>query len=77
LADVFADPQIEARDMLQEMDHPVAGKIKQTGIPIKFSATPGGLELPPPLLGQHNHEILETLGYSHSDIESLKQRDVI
>ena len=77
LADVFADPQIEARDMLQEMVHPTVGKIKQTGIPIKFSATPGGLDMPPPLLGQHNSEILADLGYSDSEIVSLKQRDVI
>ena len=77
LADVFADPQIEARDMLQEMLHPVAGKIKQTGIPIKFSRTPGGLDLPPPLLGEHNREILAGLGYSDGAIESLKQREVI
>ena len=77
LADVFADPQIEARDMLQEMVHPVAGKIKQTGIPVKFSRTPGGLDMPPPLLGQHNGEILKELGYSESEIESLVKRDVI
>jgi crotonobetainyl-CoA:carnitine CoA-transferase CaiB-like acyl-CoA transferase len=77
LADVFADPQIEARDMLQVMEHPTAGKIKQTGIPVKFSVTPGGLDMPPPLLGQHNHVILAGMGYSDSDIEALKQRDVI
>ena len=77
LADVFADPQIEAREMLQEMIHPVAGKIKQTGIPVKFSRTPGGLDMPPPLLGQHNGEILKELGYSDSDIEVLVQREVI
>ena len=77
LADVFADPQIEARDMLQEMVHPTVGKIKQTGIPVKFSLTPGGLDIPPPLLGEHNREILSGMGYSDSEIESLKQRDVI
>ena len=63
--------------MLQEMVHPVAGKIKQTGIPVKFSRTPGGLDLPPPLLGEHNREILADLGYSDDAIESLKQREVI
>ena len=77
LADVFADPQIEARDMLQEMVHPTVGKIKQTGIPVKFSLTPGGLDMPPPLLGQHNVEILASLGYSESDVKSLVERDVI
>ena len=77
LADVFADPQIQAREMLQEMTHPTLGPIQQTGIPIKFSQTPGQLRLPPPLLGQHNHEILTDLGYSPDQIASLKQRGVI
>ena len=77
LADVFADPQIEARDMLQEMMHPTVGKIKQTGIPVKFSRTPGGLDRPPPLLGEHNGEILAGLGYSSGEIEGLRGRDVI
>ena len=77
LADVFADPQIHAREMLQQMTHPTLGPIQQTGIPIKFSQTPGQLRLPPPLLGQHNHEILTDLGYSPDQIASLKQRGVI
>ena len=77
LADVFADPQIQAREMLQQMTHPTLGPIQQTGIPIKFSQTPGQLRLPPPLLGQHNHEILTDLGYSPDQIASLKQRGVI
>jgi formyl-CoA transferase len=77
LADVFADPQIEARDMLQEMVHPTVGKIKQTGIPVKFSRTPGGLDRPPPLLGEHNREILSELGYTDEGIDSLEQREVI
>ena len=51
LADVFADAQILARNMYQEMPHPTLGSIKQTGLPIKFSATPGGLDRHPPLLG--------------------------
>ncbi len=77
LADVFADPQVEARDMYLEIEHPTLGKIKQTGIPIKFSRTPGGLDRPPPLLGQHNAEILAGLGYGDSDVKSLQERDII
>lgn len=77
LADVFADPQIAAREMLQEMVHPTVGKIRQTGIPVKFSRTPGELRRPPPLLGEHNREILSGLGYSDADLESLRQREVI
>ena len=77
LADVFADPQVLARNMYLEMAHPTLGSIKQTGLPIKFSLTPGGLDRHPPLLGEHNQEILESLGYSKADVQSLKDQSVI
>ena len=77
LADVFSDPQVLARDMFQEMPHPTLGSIKQTGLPIKFSATPGGLDRHPPLLGEHNGEILGELGYSEAEIRAMKERAVI
>ena len=77
LADVFADPQLLHRQMYLEMAHPTLGSIKQTGIPIKFSQTPGGLDRPPPLLGQHNGEILRELGYSVADIKRLTAESVI
>ena len=77
LSDVFSDPQLLSRDMYQEMAHPTLGKIKQLGIPIKFSRTPGALDLPPPLLGEHNNEVLESLGFSAADIEELKAQQVI
>ena len=62
------DPQILARDMIVEKTHPIAGKIKFTGIPVKFSETPGDIGLVPPNLGEHNEEILEDLGYSSENI---------
>ena len=77
LADVFADPQVLARNMYQEMAHPTLGSIKQTGLPIKFSLTPGGLDRHPPLLGEHNQEILKSLGYSDADVQGLKDQSVI
>ena len=77
LADVFSDPQVLERNMLLEVQHPSAGKIKQTGIPIKFSATPGSIDRPPPLLGQHTAEVLLELGYTQADVESLKEEGVI
>ena len=77
LADVFSDPQLLSRDMYQEIVHPTLGKIKQTGIPVKFSRTPGGLDRPPPLLGEHNREVLKSLGYSSTEIEDLKAQEVI
>ena len=63
--------------MYQEMTHPTLGKIKQLGIPIKFSRTPGGLDRPPPLLGEHNQEVLQDLGFSSAEIEDLSAQEVI
>ena len=77
LEDVFSDPQLLSREMLVEMTHPTLGKIKQTGLPLKFSRTPGGLDRPPPLLGEHNHEILKELGFLTSEIEEFQTQDVI
>ena len=77
LADVFSDPQLLSREMFLEMSHPTLGKIKQTGLPLKFSRTPGGLDRPPPLLGEHNQEVLQDLGFSSAEIEELKSQEVI
>ena len=77
LADVFTDPQVRFRQMLLEISHPTLGYIKQTGLPIKFSLTPGGLDRPPPLLGEHNQEILRELGYSDDAIQKMAQKSVI
>ena len=57
LSDVFADPQVLSRDMLTTVHHPALGEIKQAGVPIKFSRTPGSLDRHPPLLGEHTREI--------------------
>ena len=77
LADVFSDPQVLHRDMFLEIPHPTLGSVKQTGLPIKFSRTPGGLDQHPPLLGEHNQAILQDLGYSESEIQELATRSVI
>ncbi len=76
LADVFSDPQLLHRQMYLEMPHPTLGSVKQTGIPIKFSQTPGGLDRPPPLLGEHTREILRELEYSESQIDEMAEKSV-
>ena len=74
---VMEDPQVKARDMIVEVDHPVAGKLKMPGIPIKLSDTPGEIRTPSPLLGQHTDEILnELLGYKKEDIDKLKNEKI-
>ena len=77
LEDVFSDPQLLSREMFVEMTHPTLGNIKQTGLPLKFSRTPGGLDRPPPLLGEHNYEVLKEIGFSTTEIEEMKAQDVI
>ena len=77
LAEVFSDPQVLFRQMLLETPHPTLGPIKQTGLPIKFSLTPGSLDRHPPLLGEHNREILEELGYSQREIARMAEKSVI
>jgi crotonobetainyl-CoA:carnitine CoA-transferase CaiB-like acyl-CoA transferase len=77
LADVFADPQIISRDMVQEIPHPTLGTVKQLGLPLKFSRTPGSLDRHPPLLGEHNEEVLKEIGFSAAEIEELKSQAVI
>jgi len=74
---IFSDPQVLHRQMLKELDHPKAGKIKVTGIPVKLSDTPGEVKTAPPLLGQHTQEILSELGYNNRDVEKLRQEKVI
>jgi len=55
--EVFADPQILARGMVGEVTHAKAGKQKTLGVPVKLSATPGGLRRAAPTLGEHNAEL--------------------
>ncbi|MCY0906887.1 MAG: CoA transferase [Sulfobacillus thermotolerans] len=61
-ADVFNDPQVQLREMVQTISHPIAGPIKMTGIPLKLSETPGRITLPPPRLDEHREEILRRFG---------------
>lgn len=59
VAEVFADPQIHARDMVLTVPHPTIGELRMVGIPFKFSASPAAVRRPPPLLGEHTAEILD------------------
>ncbi len=75
---VFAASQVRHRDMLVEIDHPTAGLVRMAGIPVKFSATPASVRLPPPLLGQHTEEVLASwVGIKGEEIKELKRKKVI
>jgi crotonobetainyl-CoA:carnitine CoA-transferase CaiB-like acyl-CoA transferase len=71
IADMAADPQAAARDMVVELEHPTAGQTRALGLPIKLSATPGKVHRPAPLLGQHTREVLAQYGFEMQEIEAL------
>lgn len=68
---VVQQPQVYARDMVQEMSLDGLGMMSMAGLPIKFSDSPGAIRLPPPRLGQHSADILQELGYSAEKIAAL------
>jgi formyl-CoA transferase len=72
-AEVFADPHVQARGMVQEMDHPAGGRIRVLGPAAKLSETPARLSRPAPLYGEHTAELLRELGYSDADIKALAE----
>ncbi len=77
---VFADPQIRAREMQISMPHPLAGKgdVDLIGNPIRFSATPVAYDRAPPYLGQHTEEVLaELLGLDAAGIAELRRTGVV
>ena len=78
VAQVFAEPQVKARGVRVELDHPAAGKLPTVASPMRFSGTPLEHKLAPPLLGQHTEEILrERLGRSAAQIAALRAEGVI
>jgi formyl-CoA transferase len=74
---VFRHPQVLHRRMVEEIDHPTAGRIKLVGIPYKFSATPLAIRRHPPTLGEHTEEVLRELGYSEAEVAALRAEGAI
>jgi crotonobetainyl-CoA:carnitine CoA-transferase CaiB-like acyl-CoA transferase len=77
IGDMLADPQVAAREMVVEVDHPTAGRVKALGFPIKFSDTPAQITRAAPRLGEHTDGILASLGYSAAEIASLRQAGAV
>jgi crotonobetainyl-CoA:carnitine CoA-transferase CaiB-like acyl-CoA transferase len=77
IGEMLDDPQVEAREMVVEVKHPKAGKVKTLGLPIKFSDTPGAVRSAAPLLGQHTRVVLMSLGYSDKEIKALEKSGAV
>jgi crotonobetainyl-CoA:carnitine CoA-transferase CaiB-like acyl-CoA transferase len=77
LAQALADEQILARNMVVEVEHPLGGKTKMPGNPIKLSETHEDTFSPPPLLGQHNDEIYASIGLTVDELKALQDAGVI
>ncbi|QJR11326.1 Succinyl-CoA--L-malate CoA-transferase beta subunit [Usitatibacter rugosus] len=71
IGDMLEDPQVAAREMVVEVDHAKAGRMKTLGLPLKFSDTPGEVRRGAPTLGQHTREVLADLGYSATEMDQL------
>ena len=78
LAELFADPQVAAREMIEEVSHPSLGRVRVVGTPLKLSDTPATIRTPPPTLGQHTANILAgDLVLTSAEIETLRDCDAI
>ncbi|XP_017780383.1 PREDICTED: succinate--hydroxymethylglutarate CoA-transferase [Nicrophorus vespilloides] len=78
LENVFNDPHIKEIELVKEIEHPTAGKIKLVGPPVKYSDGGNLVKMPPPTLGQHTDEILEeVLKFDKNVIAQLKQDKII
>ncbi|MBY0235850.1 MAG: CoA transferase, partial [Burkholderiaceae bacterium] len=77
LAEAFADPHVQAREMTVAMPHPLSEQLRLVASPIKLSATPVRYRHAPPLLGQHSHELLREAGLDEGQIQALLAAKVV
>jgi CoA:oxalate CoA-transferase len=75
--EVIAHPQVAANNIIISVDHPAHGKQRMIGIPVKLKTTPGKVQGPSPMLGEHTEEILLKLGYSAEDIAEWEKQGII
>lgn len=73
IAGALSNPQIVHREMVREIEHPLAGPLKILSNPIRLSATPIETYSPPPTIGQHTDEILRDIGFSDAEIDAMRQ----
>jgi crotonobetainyl-CoA:carnitine CoA-transferase CaiB-like acyl-CoA transferase len=71
MAQVYEDPHVRERGMIQQLEHPVAGLINHIGLPVKMSLTPGEIRMPAPTLGQHTSDVLARYGFTQDEIAAV------
>ena len=76
-AQVFADPQVRAREMVVEVDHPTLGRLRTLGSPLKMSGTPPDVRRRAPLLGEHTDAVLREAGFSDEEIAALRESGAV
>jgi crotonobetainyl-CoA:carnitine CoA-transferase CaiB-like acyl-CoA transferase len=77
IGEALSHPQTIAREMVVELEHPVAGPMRALGLPMKFSRTPASIVRPAPLLGEHSREVLGEYGFSREEIDLLLDRRIL
>jgi crotonobetainyl-CoA:carnitine CoA-transferase CaiB-like acyl-CoA transferase len=77
LDQVYQHPQVQARAMDIQVEHPIAGRVHAIGFPVKYSMTPGQICRPAPVLGQHTFAILESLGYSPAQCHQFESNGIV
>ena len=74
---VYQDPQVQAREMVVDLEDPELGRLRHIGIPVKLSATPGQIRRRAPALGEHSGEVLRAAGFAEGEIAELAQAGII
>jgi formyl-CoA transferase len=77
LDEVFTDPTVRHLGLIAEADHPVAGRFRAPGIPVRMDASPPSVRRHPPVLGEHTREVLTELGYDDAEIAALQREGAI
>ena len=77
IAQMHADPQALAREMIVQTEHAVAGRVASLGLPIKFSETPGAVRRAAPVLGQHTREVLREHGFSDVEADEMAAQGAV
>src|SRR5215471_11216727 len=77
IPEMVADPQINHRRMIVDVEHPTQGRVRQVGVAIKLSETPGAIRSAAPMPNEHTEDVLKDLGMTAADIADLRRKGVV